>query len=84
MTKQQANEIKKVLKENYFTLYQSKKEQLRVRVYTYINDCYDEKEEKENIIKLLNKISANGYRPQYEIERRTYQGFIHDTNIIFK
>lgn len=88
MTKAQANEIKKIINKDeaapYTTYYQSKNEVLRVRVYTYNNDKYDSAKEKEEIIKLLNKLSANGMRPRYSIDHKTYQGFIHDTFVIFQ
>lgn len=84
MTKQEANEIKKGLKGDYTVYFQSKTGKLRVRAYTYCNNNYDKDIEQKNIIKLLNRVSADGHRPIYEIEHKTYQGFIHDTCIVFQ
>ena len=82
MTKQEATEIKKAIKG--FTVYfQSKTGKLRVRAYTYTSN-YDKETEQKKIIELLNKVSDSGLRPKYEIEHKTYQGFIHDTNILFQ
>lgn len=83
MTKQEANEIKKALP-HYTTYYVSKKETLRVRVYSYINNSYNPKEEADSIVEALNLLTKKGLRPEYTIERKTYQGFIHDTDILFK
>lgn len=83
MTKQEAIEIKKAIKG--FTVYfQSKTGKLRVRVYTYTSN-YDKETEQKKIVELLNRVvSGCGYRPKYEIEHKTYQGFIHDTDIVFQ
>lgn len=82
MTKQEATEIKKAIKG--FTVYfQSKNGKLRVRAYTYTRN-YDKETEQKSIVDLLNRVSESGYRPKYEIEHRTYQGFIHDTDIVFQ
>lgn len=82
MTKQEATEIKKAIKG--FTVYfQSKTGNLRVRAYTYTSN-YDKETEQKRIVELLNRVSESGYRPKYEIEHRTYQGFIHDTDIVFQ
>ena len=82
MTKQEATEIKKAIKG--FTVYfQSKTGKLRVRAYTYTSN-YDKETEQKRIVELLNRVSESGYRPKYEIEHRTYQGFIHDTDIVFQ
>ena len=83
MTKAQAAELKKVINQDgrYVTYFSSKAQTLSVRVYSYLNDNYDADTEKQKIVRLLNK--ASGMRPKYEIKRRTYQGFIHDTDIIF-
>ena len=54
-----------------------------VRVYTYYPGKYNGKEEKERIVKLLNKISCAGYRPRYKIDHKIYQGFILDTFVVF-
>ena len=83
MTKQQAGEIKKAIK-GYPVYFQSKTGKLRVRVYTYINDAYDKECEAKGIVELLNRVSKSGFRSKYDIEHKTYQGFIHDTLIVFQ
>lgn len=83
MTKYEANEIKKFIK-GYPVYFQSKTGKLRVRAYTYINYSYDKALELERICELLNILSCNGLRPKYEIEHKTYQGFIHDTLVVFQ
>ena len=85
MIKSQAIELKKAINKEhrYPTYYSSKAQTLSVRVYEYINDKYDTELEKQCIVNLLNKITKLEQRPRYEIKRRTYQGFIHDTDIIF-
>ena len=82
MTKQQATEIKKAIKG--FTVYfQNKTGKLRVIVYKYTSN-YDKETEQKRIVELLNRVSLSGYRPKYEIDHKTYQGFIHDTDIVFQ
>ena len=83
MTKQEASEIKKAIKD-YSVYFQTKIGKLRVRVYTYINNAYDKETEVKNIAELLNRVSKSGLRPKYEIDHKTYQGFIHDTFIVFQ
>lgn len=83
MTKQEATEIKKAFKGDYSVYFQSKTGKLRVRVYTYYKD-YDKEYEQKKIVELLNKVSASGHRPKYEIDHKTYQGFIHDTFVVFQ
>ena len=86
MDKKTAEQLKKVINKDkhYQTNFQNKTNELRVRVYTWTCEC-DKDETKENnaILTVLNKLTENGLRPSYRIERRVYQGFIHDTNIIF-
>lgn len=82
MTKQEATEIKKTIK-GFPVYFQSKTGKLRVKAYTCTSN-YDKETEQKKIVELLNKVSEGGYRPKYEIEHKTYQGFIHDTDIVFK
>lgn len=84
MTVQEANEIKKVLNGKYTVYFQSKQGKLRVRVYTYLNNDYKKSDEWGSILELLSKLSENGYRPKYGLDHKTYQGFIHHTDIVFK
>lgn len=86
MKKAEVNKIKKVINQDkhYTTYYKSKTEELRIMVYGY-GDCgskYDEAKEKESIINLLNKLSSNGLRPRFRIDRLTYQGFLHYTYVV--
>ena len=84
MTKQVATEIKKAIKGFYFRVYfQSKTGKLRVNVYSYTSN-YDKETERNRISELLNRVSECGFRPKFEIDYRTYQGFIHDTDIVFQ
>lgn len=84
MTKQEATEIKKAIKGlPVYVYFQSKTGKLRVRVYTYTRN-YDKETEQKRIVELLNRVSESGYRPKYEIDHKTYQGFIHDTDIVFQ
>lgn len=84
MKKQDTISIKRVINtdKRYSTYYQSKTEELRVEVYRYY-EKYDKAVEKNEILKVLNKISENGLRPRYKIDKKTYQGFIHITYIVF-
>lgn len=83
MKKIEAKAIKKAIGADHSTYYSSKNESLSVIVYSFINHDYDAEKEKERIISLLNLVSDIA-RPKYEIKRRTYQGFIHNTNVIFR
>ena len=82
MTKAQSAEIKAIIGKGYKTYYSSQKEQLSVRVYSYINNNLNAEAMERSIKNLLNKVE--GMHLQYEIIQRTYQGFIHDTCVIFK
>ena len=82
MIRQEATEIKKAFK-GFPVYFQSKTGKLRVRAYTYKSN-YDKETEQKRIVELLNRVSESGYRPKYEIEHKTYQGFIHDTDIVFQ
>ena len=78
-----AIQIKSIIKnDNYRVYYQSKKEELRVRVYTWTKN-YNRDDESINILSLLRKISDSGHRPMYRIDHKVYQGFIHDTYVVF-
>ena len=89
MTKEEAKAIKEIIRDDlikvdhYRVYYQSIKEELRVRVYTYYPGHYNAIEEQKRITKLLNKISCAGYRPRYKIDHKIYQGFILDTFVVF-
>lgn len=87
MTKELAKEIKKAInaEKRYTTYFNNKTEELRVRVHTYNNFKNENTDEeiKNNICKLLNKIDKAGLRPRYRIDNKTYQGFIHDTLVVF-
>lgn len=81
MTKEQAEKIKKVINKDrhYTTNFQKKTGELRVRVYTYTDaKDYDPEVEKERIKLVVDKFDTLLYR----IDRRTYQGFIHDTSVV--
>ena len=82
MTKEQAVELKRLINQDkrYPTYYSSKAQTMSARVYTYTNNAYDAEAERNAIDELLAKVPG----APYEIKRRTYQGFIHDTDIIFK
>ena len=84
MKKQDTLSIKRVINSDkrYSTYYQSKTEELRVEVYRYYEN-YDKEVEKNQILKVLNKLSESGLRPRYKIDKKTYQGFIHITYVIF-
>lgn len=89
MTKLQANEIKRVINKdnNYTTYYTSKKEELRVRVYTYLDREVAEglpinEKQKEKISELLRILKDNGIKSNYKIEKKRYQGFINDIDVI--
>ena len=82
MTKQESMTLKKMInQEKYTTYFSAKRGTMSVRVYSYINNNYDKEAEKTAIEKVLNLTSE--MFTQYEIKRRTYQGFIHDTDLIF-
>lgn len=82
MDKAQATALRKQINQNrrYPTYYSSKTGTMSVRVYTYNNNEYSEPTEKKAIEKLLSLTPGE----KYSIKRRTYQGFIHDTDIIFE
>lgn len=82
MTKQESILIKNAIK-GYSVYFQSKNGKLRVEVYTYRSN-YAKETEQKRIAELLNRVSESGYRPKYEIDYKTYQGFIHVTYIVFQ
>lgn len=83
MKRIEAIPIKSIIRnDNYRVYYQSKKEQLRVCVYTW-TDNYNRQNETIAILDLLKKISNAGHRPLYRIDYKVYQGFIHDTYVVF-
>lgn len=83
MTTKESNKIKKELHGDYNVYFKSKTGELRVRVYTYYKD-YDKEYEKKRICELLNRVSASGHRPKFEIDHKTYQGFIYQTFVVFQ
>ena len=72
MTIHQANDIKKLLKGSYDYYFKSKTGELRVCVYGW---AYHRilAVEKLEIAKLLNTVSAAGFRPRYHIDTKQYQ-----------
>lgn len=90
MTKKEATALKIAINKGeryYSTYFASKNGALRVKVYSYSgtdNSNYDKARESRAIASLLNKVAETGIRPRYEIDRKVYQGFLHDTNIVFK
>lgn len=83
MTKAEGSDLKKIIntEKKYKTYFSSKAGTLSVRVYTYTNSDYHPADEKNAINTLINSLGANC--PSYTIIRRTYQGFIHDTDVLF-
>lgn len=90
MKKAEANNLKDIIKKayprrRYTAIYSSIKEELRVWVYYYGEEKpYDEKEENNAILYLLNSIADNGIRPKYRIERKKDQGTNRHTYICFR
>lgn len=94
MKKAEISKIKKAINQDkhYTTYYSSKTEELRITVYTYDDDNgigynsgrYNKAKENASILDVLNKLTANGMRPKYRIDHKTYQGFIHCTYVILK
>ena len=82
MTKQEANVFKKNHCKAYTTYFSAKAGTMSVRVYSYINNAYNEEEERKALSAFYNETKAEPF--SYEIKRRTYQGFIHDTCVIVK
>lgn len=83
MTRIEALKIKSIIRnDNYKVYYQSKNEELRVIVYSWTNN-YNRDDETNGILYLLRKISDAGHRPMYRIEHKVYQGFIHNTYVVF-
>ena len=94
MKKAEINKIKKAINQDkhYTTYYSSKTEELRITAYTY-DDAngigynsgkYNAAKEKASILDILNKLTANGLRPKYRIDHKTYQGFIHCTYVVLQ
>ena len=83
MTKQEAVEIKKALHGEWKVYFQSNTGKLRVIAYSYTDNRYVKEDEQKKVSELLNKVAASGHRPAYEIDHKTYQGFIHDTYVVF-
>ena len=83
MTIQQANDIKKLLKGSYDYYFKSKTGELRVRVFRWDYD-YKSDIEHDAIIKLLNTVSAAGYRPRFHVDRKKYQQGLNETFVVFE
>lgn len=89
MEKNQANNIKKVIKSvgNYMVYFDGKKGELRVRVAQYnVNITEIETAdllEVRNICKILSALSDSGMRPKYRRDRKRYQGFLECRYIVF-
>ena len=86
MTKEMANEIRKVLKQNGWKgqmVYRNPEQIFRIEVNVYYDNTYSEKKEaiekatKQSIHKVLVILQNNGFRPRFEIEHRRFQGFIN-------
>ena len=81
MTKAESKKVKSLINtegDKYTATHSDKTGLLSIRVYTYINNNYDPEREAEAIEKLVGKLGGM----EYQVKRRTYQGFIHDTDII--
>ena len=92
MTKETANEIKNILKENkYSSRYYSPKETLIVDLMLYYDSRMEEyggqkalNDRANNyLIKVLNILTKNGYRPKYELKKKRAQGFINIVQVYF-
>ena len=92
MTKEQANDIKKIINSDgirWTTYFNSKNNELRVTIAEWC-DCDEEDKERieffkrNQYAKVLNKISANGIRPKFRTETKRYQGFINCFYIVFE
>ncbi len=93
MTKEQANEIKKIVKSigNFTVYFNSKKGELRYTVAEWYeghgysgSETNHEERERKNIVKILNALSENGMRPKYRKDFKRYQGFINCSYIVFE
>lgn len=89
MTTQQANEIKKIVKEecrNYTVYFDSKKGELRYTVAQWIDGSESDHDatERNNTIKILSALTRHELRPKYHKATRRYQGFINCKYIVFE
>lgn len=90
MTKEQANEIKKVLKKNadfyYRPYFNSKKNELRIELVCWQTTVapIDMKFVNDKMIKVLNILSNNGLRPKYHKDQIIYQGTLDCRYIVFE
>ncbi len=96
MTKQQAAEIKKVIKPlgNFTVYFNGKKGELRYQVGGWYegHGCTPTEEEKarrleaekQNILMILNALTEAGLRPKYHRDEKRYQGFINCRYIVFE
>ncbi len=93
MTKQQANEIKKAVKEetglNFTVYFNSKKGELRYTVSEWQDDIEGAEERgieraKRNILTILDALTKRDMRPKYHNDFKRYQGFINCRYIVFE
>lgn len=86
MTREQADTLKAVINEGvrYKTNYSSKAETLRVKVDEQIDGYRDMDREREQVAKLLNRVSKGYGRPKYVVKRDRYQGFLTVTVVEFR
>ena len=89
MTKQEANTIKKVVRQSGIRLpvyYDSKKLELRYMVAQWYDGQGEANgaDEKERVLELLNAVSHAGFRPKFRRSYLKYQGFINNAYLIFE
>lgn len=89
MTKDQANEIKRIIKKeigDYTVYFDSKKGELRFTVAQWQDGCKCDPDELEskNILKILGALTSHDMRPKYHKAARRYQGFINCRYIVFE
>lgn len=89
MTKEQANQIKKIIKSevgNFTVYFNSKKGELRYTVaewYDYSKSDYKKLGDK-NTLEILNALESHGLMPKYRNDFKRYQGFINCRYIVFE
>ena len=87
MTREQADKVKIICKgiSKKFSYYYNKYhgEEFRVEIASYFHDdIRDEQQEKADIIKILNALTASGMRPKYRLEKKNYK-FVDCYYIVF-
>lgn len=87
MTKQQAEEIKKILNKKYQVYFNSKKGELRVCFICW-NTGFLGKLDENNVTKsalaILRTLTENGLRPKYRLDKKMYQGFLDCRYLVFE